>query len=66
MEVYVVRIGFMYFQYHIENSDSIAFTPNVQEACWMSKSEAKRILEEIGGDIYTLEISLAKYDKADN
>lgn len=65
MKIYVVRNGLMYFQYHIENSNSIAFTPNVQEACWMGRSDAERIQGEIGGEIYSLELSLVKCDKAE-
>lgn len=66
MHIYVVRLGFLYFQRYHEESEGILFTPNLKDAHWMNKSTAEKVQRDVGGEIYSLEISLAKYDKADN
>ena len=64
MHIYVVRIGFLYFQRYHEESESMVFTPNLKDAFWMNKTTAEKVQRDLGGEIYSLEISLAKYDKA--
>ena len=65
MHIYVVRIGLLYFQRYHEESESMVFTLNLKDAFWMNKTTAEKVQRDVGGEIYSLEISLAKYDKAD-
>lgn len=65
MHIYVVRLGFLYFQRYHEESEGILFTPNLKDAYWMNKSNAEKVRGEIGGEIYSLELSLVKCDKAE-
>lgn len=65
MKIYVVRLGFLYFQRYQEETESVLFTPNLKDAFWTNRSTAEKIQADIGGEIYSLELSLVKCDKAE-